>query len=169
MACNNNNKTVLLEKQIDSLKQQLNNSYKPGLGEFMSSLQMHHAKLWFAGINSNWLLADFEVNEIRETVDNIEKYCLDRKEAKMVKPLLMPAIDSVAKSFLYQNEQNVENFKKTFSLLTISCNNCHKENLFGFNKITIPSSSPVSNQDFKYPQFHKDTIIKDTIITVVDY
>ena len=39
--------------------------YRPGLGEIMSGIQTHHAKLWFAGINENWKLADYEVKELK--------------------------------------------------------------------------------------------------------
>ena len=35
----------------------------PGFEEFMSNIQAHHAKLWFAGQNHNWKLADFEIHE----------------------------------------------------------------------------------------------------------
>ena len=43
--------------------------YVPGLGEFMSSAQTHHAKLWFAGTVGNWELAAYELDEIKETFD----------------------------------------------------------------------------------------------------
>ena len=49
-------------------------AYTPGLGEFMSGIQVHHEKLWFAGKAGNWQLADFETGEIRETIDDIQKY-----------------------------------------------------------------------------------------------
>ena len=42
------------EKEINDLKQKLQNTYKPGLGEFMVNIQLHHGKLWFAGKNQNW-------------------------------------------------------------------------------------------------------------------
>ena len=78
-ACNQQvNKTQNLQSQIDSLQSKLNDSYKPGFGEFMSSIQVHHEKLWFAGINQNWKLADFEINEIKESLDDISQYCTDR-------------------------------------------------------------------------------------------
>src|ERR1700747_1670747 len=76
--------TKQLQARIDSLQQKLNNTYKPGLGEFMLGIQEHHAKLWFAGINKNWALADFEVHEIGETVDDIKQYCTDRPEVKSI-------------------------------------------------------------------------------------
>ena len=146
ISCNNASQTEKLENKIDSLQQQLSNGYKPGLGEFMSSIQLHHAKLWFAGINSNWQLADFEIHEMKESIDDIESFCSDRQESKMVKEFLMPAIDSITHAF---PKNNVDDFKKGFFFLTTSCNNCHKENSFAFNVVTIPTSLPVSNQEFR--------------------
>ncbi|HSN08677.1 MAG TPA: hypothetical protein VLS85_06550, partial [Hanamia sp.] len=76
--------TAILQKRIDSLQTLVNNSYKPGLGEFMSDIQVHHAKLWFAGKYGNWDLANFEVGEIQEALDDIPKYCSDRPEVKSI-------------------------------------------------------------------------------------
>ena len=69
--------TARLQAQIDSLQQKLANTYKPGLGEFMSGIQVHHEKLWFAGTAENWDLSDFETKEIRESLDDIESYCAE--------------------------------------------------------------------------------------------
>ena len=73
-----------LQTQIDSLQSQINNAYKPGLGEFMSGIQVHHEKLWFAGTAQNWRLADFEIHEIMEAVDDIKTYASDRPEVKIL-------------------------------------------------------------------------------------
>lgn len=140
-----NNDTTTLQHQIDSIKKQLNNAYKPGLGEFMMGVQEHHAKLWFAGIDQNWPLADFEVHEIGETVDDIKQYCTDRPEVKSI-GIIDPAISSIDAAI---KQKNVEQFKKAFAGLTNSCNNCHKDNQHGFNVITIPAGLPVENQKFK--------------------
>jgi hypothetical protein len=66
--------TGALQSRIDSLEKKLAATYKPGFGEFMSSIQVHHAKLWFAGQNQNWELADFEMHEIDETIDAIKNF-----------------------------------------------------------------------------------------------
>jgi hypothetical protein len=153
IACNSR-KTISLEKQIDSLKQERNNTYKPGLGEFMSAIQMHHAKLWFAGVNGNWQLADFEINEIKEIIDDIQKFCPERPETKSLKDFLLPGIDSVYHAI---GKQDIEIFKDKFAYLTTSCNNCHRANGFGINVVTIPTSPPVSNQDFR-PVIKKDSL-----------
>lgn len=134
-----------LRVQIDSLQNKLNNSYKPGLGEFMSSIQVHHAKLWFAGTNNNWELADFEINEIREALDDIQKFSADRPEVKSIK-MIDPAIDSVSQAIKKQDSQL---FKRSFGVLTTTCNHCHKATDHGFNVIIIPTTPPVSNQQFK--------------------
>src|SRR5689334_22139733 len=84
-----------LQAQVDSLQQKITNAYKPGLGEFMLGMQLHHAKLWFAGKNRNWPLADFEVGEIKEALDDIQEYETDRVEVKSL-PMILPAVDSIA-------------------------------------------------------------------------
>ncbi|HEV8284278.1 MAG TPA: hypothetical protein VGQ09_08205 [Chitinophagaceae bacterium] len=137
-----------LTTRIDSLEDKLNNSYSPGFGEFMSSIQMHHAKLWFAGINNNWKLADFEIHEIQEALEDIQKFNTDRPESKVI-GMINPAIDSVSNAIKRQNEQL---FKNSYSFLTNTCNNCHKATEHEFNMVTVPSVSPVSNQDFKSVQ-----------------
>src|SRR6516225_10026431 len=76
VSCNSHNQdTEALEAKIDRLQHQLDSAYKPGLGEFMLGIQVHHAKLWFAGTSQNWKLADFELGEINETLDDIRSYC----------------------------------------------------------------------------------------------
>src|SRR6478735_3959963 len=95
-SCNQSStETLKLQNEVDSLKIALRETYKPGLGEFMSSIQVHHAKLYFAGQNNNWKLADFEIHEIMEAVEDIQHYNQDRKEVKEL-PMLQPALDSVS-------------------------------------------------------------------------
>jgi len=93
-ACTSQANDTALQAKIDSL--QLVQTYKPGLGEFMMGIQMHHAKIWFAGKNQNWALANFEVGEIKETLEDVKKYCKDRPEIKSM-PILYPALDGQRK------------------------------------------------------------------------
>lgn len=142
-SCQNSNSTAL-QMQIDSLRQQQAQAYKPGLGEFMSGIQVHHAKLWFAGKAENWALADFEIKEIKEALDDIPLYCADRPEIKKL-PMLAPVVDSLSSTIA---RHDLTGFDKQFSTLTITCNNCHQATEHGFNKIKVPDSPPFSNQDF---------------------
>jgi hypothetical protein len=118
--------------------------YKPGLGEIMNVVQLHHAKLWFAGINQNWKLADYEIGELKEMFTAAQTYCSSRPEVKDI-PIIFPAIDSLNNSI---KGKNIAAFKSGFTLLTKTCNACHQQNHFEFNVITVPAAPPVSNQDF---------------------
>jgi len=145
-ACNQSStKTLRLQNEVDSLKIALKETYKPGLGEFMSSIQVHHEKLYFAGQNNNWKLADFEIHEIMEAVDDIQHYASDRPEVKEL-PMLLPALDSVNEAI---KKQDKNLFNKNFVILTNTCNACHKAVDYDFNRVKIPETPPFSNQVFK--------------------
>ncbi len=111
----------------------------------MSQIQIHHAKLWFAGKYENWPLADFEVGEIQEALDDIPKFCSDRPEVKSI-GIIDPAMDSLSGAIKAKNETR---FDSSFTLLTATCNDCHKATNHGFNLIKIPEIPPVSNQVFR--------------------
>jgi len=139
------NDSKKLQEQVDSLRIKLDNAYKPGFGEFMSSIQQHHAKLWFAGINNNWKLAEFEIKEIQEVLEDLEKFNTDRPETKAI-GMIDSSIDSVSNAI---KQQNPSLFRTSYTLLTNTCNKCHQSTEHEFNIITIPSTPPFSNQSFK--------------------
>jgi hypothetical protein len=152
VACNQKtNREAILQTRIDSLERKLSKSYKPGFGEFMYGIQVHHAKLWFAGQNENWRLADFEIHEIMELTEDIQKYQAERKESKMIS-MLNPALDSVNAAI---GQKNLSNFKSSYLALTNTCNNCHKAVNYEFNVVKIPDSPPLSNQVFKIQENSK--------------
>ena len=145
-ACSDSSQQISgLQKQVYELQKKVDESYKPGLGEFMSNIQIHHAKLWFAGINKNWKLAEFEIDEISETLDDIKKFESEREEVKVL-PIINPAIDSIKSAI---NNKSLSSFKTDFINLTNTCNACHKEVHYEFNKVKIPDSPPFSNQVFE--------------------
>lgn len=144
-SCDQHSNNNVSQNRIDSLESKLSQTYKPGFGEFMSSIQAHHSKLWFAGQNENWKLADFEVHEIMEIFEDIQKYQTGRKESQMIS-MINPAIDSVSNAI---KRKNTTQFKSSYSLLTNICNDCHSATNFEFIVVKIPDSQPFSNQDFK--------------------
>lgn len=146
LACNRQTaKVQQLQNRIDSLEQKLSETYKPGFGEFMSGIQAHHSKLWFAGQNENWELAQFEIDEIKESLDDIRKYETDRKESQLI-PMINPALDSIGNAV---HKKDIQAFKRSFVFLTATCNACHVAAEHQFNVVRIPESSPFTNQDFK--------------------
>jgi hypothetical protein len=139
-----------LQAEIDSLRQQLDSTYKPGFGEFMSGIQVHHEKLWFAGLNSNWKLADFEINEMKEALQDLQTYCKDRPERQSL-TMIMGPLESVNKAV---QTKDLPSFKSAFITLTNTCNTCHQATNHAFNVIRLPETPPFSNQVFK-PDEHK--------------
>jgi hypothetical protein len=138
---------TILEKQIDSLSKRIDSGYSPGLGEFMVSIQLHHSKLWFAGKNGNWELANFELGEIQESLEDINHFNKDRPEIKDL-PMIDTPLDSLKSAV---TQKNPEAFNRSYILLTNTCNNCHQVTKHGFNKIKIPDTPPVTDQVFDSP------------------
>jgi hypothetical protein len=143
-SCNQTGDTKALRARIDSLESLPSHNYRPGFGEFMSSIQVHHNKLWFAGLNQNWKLADFEVHEIMESLDAIREYQRERKESGLT-TMLNPALDSINAAI---QKQDASLFNSSYMLLTNTCNNCHRATKFEFNVVKVPDKPPFSNQDF---------------------
>lgn len=139
-----------LQNRIDSLEKKLTTGYKPGFGEFMTNIQLHHAKLWFAGQNNNWELAGFEIHEIMESMDGIKQYQPERKETERI-GMIGPAIDSVNTAI---EQKDILKFRNSYRLLTSTCNNCHKAVSFEFNVVKIPDTPPFTNQSFSKPEAH---------------
>jgi hypothetical protein len=144
-AQHDNNKSDLTHnpKGIDSRElEQIMAQSLPELGEIMNVIQLHHAKLWFAGLYKNWKLAEYEIGELREMFDTAK--LKDRPEVKDV-PMIYPMIDSISASV---KQKSFKSFKNNFELLTKTCNACHQQHNYEFNVITIPTIPPVVNQDF---------------------
>jgi hypothetical protein len=122
--------------------------YKPGLGEFMTATQLRHAKLWFAGKNRNWALAAYEVDEIKEGLEDAAKLhaTVDGiPVAEMIKTILDPRIERLEKAI----EAKIDaQFAAAFDALTDGCNSCHTNAGKPFIRIQRPSEPPVGNQNF---------------------
>ena len=58
-------------------QQQPQSGYKPELIEFMIFTQIRHTKLWLAGNAGNWELADYEIDELKEVLENAAKHVPD--------------------------------------------------------------------------------------------
>ncbi len=136
--------TVITDELAAQLRD-MKEKYRPGLGEIMSGIQTHHAKLWFAGINENWKLAEYEIKEIKERLQTAQDIETNRKETGEI-PMIYGSIDSVLNTI---HQKNVSAFKNSFKSLTNTCNSCHRSVNFEFNVVTIPAAPPVTNQSFK--------------------
>jgi len=128
--------------------------FVPGLGEIMTLTQMRHSKLWFAGQAGNWSLADYELDELNEGMQDAATFHATHKNSPLPIPALIEKImtDPVHRLETAIDAHNGSGFTQAFDALTEACNSCHRATNFGFNVVTRPSVNPYSNQEFKPPQ-----------------
>jgi hypothetical protein len=122
--------------------------YAPGLGEFMTATQLRHAKLWFAGKARNWDLAGYEVDEIKEGLEDAMKQVPVHEGvavAELIKTTVMPALGDVEKAV---DAKNGAQFATAFDRLTQACNACHAAAKKEFIRIQRPTAPPLTNQIF---------------------
>lgn len=121
--------------------QETNASSAPGLGEIMTLQQLRHIKLWFAGRAGNWPLADYEMGELNEGFENVNKLLGGDTVDKTV-GAPMQALQKII------DDKNRAAFTAAFDQLTAGCNSCHHTLDHGFIAIQRPTSLPYSNQNF---------------------
>ena len=122
--------------------------YTPGLVEFMMHVQSHHAKLWLAGNARNWDLADYQVDELKELLEDIAKRVPDYKGTpvgQMIEAITMPPISDIEGAIKARDSGK---FAAAFDRLTAACNACHEAANRGFIVIQRPATSPFPNQSF---------------------
>jgi hypothetical protein len=122
--------------------------YEPGLGEFMTATQLRHAKLWFAGKQNNWDLAAYEIDEIKEGLEDAARLhpTFDGVPvAEMIKTIIDPRIEGLEKAVRGKSRAK---FSVAFDELTSGCNSCHAGANKPFIRIQRPTESPLTNQNF---------------------
>ena len=122
--------------------------YEPGLGEFMTATQIRHAKLWFAGKQSNWDLAAYEIDEIKEGLEDAATLhpTFDGVPiAAMIETIINPRIEELEKAVRARSDAK---FIAAFDELTSGCNTCHAGANKPFIRIQRPTESPLTNQNF---------------------
>jgi hypothetical protein len=112
-----------------------------GLGEIMALQQMRHIKLWFAGRAGNWPLADYEIGELNEGFEDVNKLLGGDTVDKAV-GAPMQALQKII------DDKNNAAFPAAFDQLTAGCNSCHHTLDHGFIAIQRPTLLPYSNQNF---------------------
>jgi hypothetical protein len=122
--------------------------YVPGLGEIMSLQQMRHAKLWLAGSQKNWPLAAYELDELREGFEDVQKLYPTHEGVPvgaMAASLAQAPLQGLDKAI---EAKDGASFRKSFDQLTQACNTCHRAAQHAFIVIARPSASPFPNQKF---------------------
>lgn len=104
----------------------------PRLADIMNeAMQVHHTKLWFAGHAANWVLADYELKKIKETIEEIKETIVDIQIASAQwqrAPVgeMLRAVDSNLDTLADAiKAKDVAKFETAYRGLTAACNACH--------------------------------------------
>src|SRR5215472_4271349 len=121
----------------------------PGLGEYMSTIQLHTGKLWFAVKASNWELANYELDELKETMDAPNALNTEKNGVK-----ISGVLDSVLQTQVAQLAESMKRkspaeFQKSYDETLSACNGCHTEAGYKFIHIVRPNAPPVTNQKWE--------------------
>jgi hypothetical protein len=122
--------------------------YLPPLNLLMVATQLNHFKLWYAGAVKNWPLANYELAQIRTSIDRAVRLYPNNVQSNMT--TMMPAADEVENAI---NAKDTVNFSKAYSKLTAACNTCHEATGFGFIRMRDPTLSPIETSPFSDESF----------------
>ena len=139
---------IVVSSSMLATAQPAKDSYQPGLGEFMTATQLRHAKLWFAGKSNNWAFAAYEVDEIKEGLEDAAKYHANNDGvpvAELIKAIIDPRLEQLEKAI---EGKSSTQFAAAFDELTNGCNSCHAKAGKPFIRVQRPTTPPVSNQNF---------------------
>ena len=123
-------------------------SYPPRLAVVMELIQLSHFKLWLAGNLRNWPLAEYELTQMKATLQDAKALFPDLPGADT------SAISNSADEFVEAiRVKDAVKFAAAFQKFTAECNSCHQQRGLKFIKIKVPSTSPImtsplSNQLF---------------------
>jgi hypothetical protein len=113
----------------------------PKIGEIMALQQMRHIKLWYAGRAGNWPLADYEIDELKEGFDDVNR----QLGGDTVEKAVGAAISALEKAVEAKDRTA---FAGAFDNLSAGCNGCHHMLDRAFIVIQRPSARPYSDQSF---------------------
>jgi len=121
----------------------------PGLGEYMTTIQLHAGKLWFAAKVSNWELAQYELDELKETMEAAKGLNAEKNGVK-----ISSVLDSVLQTQVAELDKSIKSkssteFQRSYDETLSACNGCHTEAGYKFIHIVRPTAPPVTNQSWE--------------------
>jgi hypothetical protein len=122
--------------------------YLPPLNLLMVATQLNHFKLWYAGAVQNWALADYELTQIRTSIERARSLYPNSVKSNMT--MMTPPADDVENAIKAKDSVK---FSRSFSKLTAACNACHEATGFAFIRMRDPTLSPIETSPFSDESF----------------
>jgi cytochrome c553 len=124
--------------------------YVPRLNDIMVAAQLRHFKLWYAGVVQNWPLANYELAQIRASIEDAKNLYPNNSTPNM--STMAPVADELDSAIKAKDSLK---FSQGFMKLTAACNSCHEAAGVGFIKIREPKLSPLETSPFSDENFSK--------------
>ncbi len=128
-------------------------AFNPGVGELMNLIvQPRHTKLWLAGHEANWTLAEYEIKELRSALANVAKarpVFRERSVAENVEMFMGGAfrgIDDAIKA------RDASKFAEAYATVNAGCNACHTALNQSQVVIKTPEQPFYPDQEFRAPK-----------------
>lgn len=128
------------------------------LAHLMAFVQRYAEKLYFAGVNDNAALAQFYVEELEETFEEVADggYVEEGRDvAELVRTVARPAIEGVERAVAAEalSAEGAAGaralFEARYAGLVQACNSCHETTGHGYVRLIVPAVSGFPNQDFR--------------------
>ena len=120
----------------------------PELGQQMLELQIRHARLWQAGAARHWMLTQFQLAELRESLQGVVESNGDH--AALQPNRLADVLPAMMNPPLAQMQQAVDHqdgaaFDAAYDQLSQACTGCHAVADHGFLVIQRPNTPVLDN------------------------
>jgi len=146
-----------LSAENQELKKQLtdmNSSGEEEEGEYelavvMSRMQIYFHKLWFAGKNENWELANFYTHELEESIEELIEHNVEDdgvNVSNLAKIMTETPFHNLEKSV---KAGVLADFETSYQNMMQTCNQCHQASGHGFIQLQIPQNVAFDNQIFE--------------------
>jgi hypothetical protein len=124
--------------------------FNPSMGDLMNTLvQPRHAKLGLIGREQNWVLAAYELHQLKVALTNVSKWrprFRNMPIAELVETMTGEATKSLDQAIQAMDSAR---FTEAFDRLTAGCNACHTALGHAFVVIQAPDQSFFANQVFR--------------------
>ena len=140
------------EAQVAALTERVE-ALTPETAVLMAQVQIHHAKLYYAGHARNWILAAYSLHEINEALQAVQTFNDQFEDfptplSELVPSLVGPPLGEIHGAI---RAQDGARFDAAFKALTEACNACHAMLEHDFIRVREPSAVEFTNQSFAPP------------------
>jgi hypothetical protein len=125
-------------------------TFNPGVGELMNLIvQPRHTKLWLAGREANWTLAEYEIKELRSALANVAKarpVFRERSVAESVNMFMSGGFGAIDDAI---RDRDAAKFTAAYATVNAGCNACHTALNQPQVVIKTPEQPTYPDQDFR--------------------